>query len=60
MVADSHQLWDVVECERHPLARRDRSRGTIDRFTDNGELVERRLEQALLHHAVDDRDQNQQ
>src|SRR5208283_1673204 len=51
-------LRQIVKRERHLFAVEIDLEHSVDRFADNGELVERRLEQALLHRAVDGRDQD--
>jgi hypothetical protein len=50
----------IVKRQRHFLAVEIDLDHAIDRLPDDGELIERRLEQAVLHHAVDGWDQNDQ
>lgn len=48
----------IVKRQRHRIAIEIDLEHTIDRFANNGELVERGFEQTLLHHSVDGRDQD--
>jgi len=50
----------VVKRQRHLLAVEIDLEDPIDRLADGVELVESGLEQTLLQHALDDRDQNDQ
>ena len=48
----------LVKRERHLLAVEVDLQHAVNRFPDEGELVERGAEKFLLHHAIDGRDQN--
>ena len=54
----SERRRKIVSREGHVLAVEIDLEHAVDRFADAGELVERGAEQLLLHHAVDDRDQD--
>jgi hypothetical protein len=49
---------ELVKRQRHLPAVEIDLDHAVDGFADDGELVERGLEQVLLHHPIDGRDQN--